>query len=413
MRQLTRAVFAACAVVALGGCWFQPGADAERSGSAAFEQAITPDNVARLHIAWTRTLGGTVRAPAIGPDGVDAVSGDTVVGGALTVMDPDGGSTRWRAVLWDAAVPYLANPPTLLDGSVYVPLRGLSPILPSATRRYDAATGQTLAPTRYGNTESVTARDGRLVGTSAVRLPGGGTTAATSFFVESTTGTGTWSSYLYVGGDGSVPFPTSAAIGKDRFSIGQGSALEAYPLAKPSNCTTAYGIDFCPPVWSLPLTSSVAGHPVLSSDDTTVYAASGARLLVRHAADGTRAWTGDLGASASAAPAVAGGFVFVPTDADGLAVFAAAGCGASTCSPLWTATVSRTIASQPAVTGGGIVYVASGGTLTAFPAAGCGASTSASLWSVDTHSIITGGPVPALGKVFVGTIDGRLIAYGL
>jgi hypothetical protein len=35
------------------------------------------------------------------------------------------------------------------------------------------------------------------------------------------------------------------------------------------------------------------------------------------------------------------------------------------------------------------------------------------LWSVATGSRITGAPAVSLGKVFVGTRDGRLIAYGL
>ena len=386
----------------------------ERSGYAAFETALNPANVSQLEVAWTRTLGGEVPAAAVGPDGVYAVSGSTTESGHLTLMDPGTGATRWDATLWSATTPYLANPPTILGGKVYVPMLGLSAVLPSATLRFDAATGQPLTSLNGGNTRSVIGRDGRLVGTSAFRLPGGGTTAATWYFVAATEGTGSWSSYMYVGGDGSVPFPTSAAVATDRFFIGQGPALEAYPLAKPGNCTIQFGAEFCPPIWSVPLTTSVAGHPVLSSDSTTVYAASGDKLLVRNAADGAPAWTGSLGGSASAAPAVAGDFVFVPTYAGELDVFNAAGCGASTCAPLWTAAAGGAIGSQPAVAKGGIVYVASsGGTVTAFPSAGCGSPTCTSLWSASTGAIITGGPVPALGKVYVGTIDGRLIAYGL
>jgi hypothetical protein len=44
---------------------------------------------------------------------------------------------------------------------------------------------------------------------------------------------------------------------------------------------------------------------------------------------------------------------------------------------------------------------------------GCGVSTCPSLWSAATGSTITGAPAIGLGKVFVGTGDGRVIAYGL
>lgn len=60
----------------------------------------------------------------------------------------------------------------------------------------------------------------------------------------------------------------------------------------------------------------------------------------------------------------------------------------------------------------GGVTGAADGTLAAYPAAGCGASTCASLWSASTGSRITGAPAISLGKVFVGTDDGRIIAYG-
>ena len=96
-----------------------------------------------------------------------------------------------------------------------------------------------------------------------------------------------------------------------------------------------------------------------------------------------------------------------------LAVFAANGCGHATCRTVWTAHTTSSIGQQPAVTSGGIVYVASAdGVLRAYPAAGCGHPTCASLWSAPTGSMITGGPVAALGNVYVGTSDGRLIAYG-
>ena len=55
---------------------------------------------------------------------------------------------------------------------------------------------------------------------------------------------------------------------------------------------------------------------------------------------------------------------------------------------------------------------AADGTVAAFDAHGCGAATCGELWSDNAGSRITGAPAISLGKVFVGTDDGRLIAYG-
>ncbi|MBK5289534.1 MAG: PQQ-binding-like beta-propeller repeat protein, partial [Acidimicrobiia bacterium] len=325
MRRVTRTAMVLTAVVVLGGCWLQPGADARRSGFAPLKDGLDIQNVAQLHEQWTRQLGGTVKAPVVGPDGVYAVSGDFVVSGKLTAIDPGGGATRWSATLWDANIPYWPNAPTILDGKVHVPMLGGSTVLPSTVKRFDAASGAPLPSLANGATTTVIGRDGTLVGTVALQVPPC-CTAVSRFFVESTNGGGSWVSYLYIGGVASLPVPTSAAVGTARFFIGQGSALEAYPLTKPGNCTSQYSTDFCPPIWSVPLRSSVAGNPVLSEDETTVYAAAGDKLVARYAADGTPRWTGTLGAPASAAPALANGYVFVPTNSGELDVFTT-GCG--------------------------------------------------------------------------------------
>jgi len=131
-------------------------------------------------------------------------------------------------------------------------------------------------------------------------------------------------------------------------------------------------------------------------------------------ANGALRWTGTLTSKPSAAPAVAGGYVYVPTISGQLAVFSAAGCGAPTCTPVWTAQTGSSIGQPPSITSGGLVYTGSDdGSIHAYSASGCGSPTCTSLWSVATGSKITGGPVNALGRVFVGTADGRIIAYSL
>jgi len=51
----------------------------------------------------------------------------------------------------------------------------------------------------------------------------------------------------------------------------------------------------------------------------------------------------------------------------------------------------------------------------AFDAAGCGAgvTTCEPLWSASTGSSVTGAPAVSGGRLYVGTADGRLLAYGL
>jgi outer membrane protein assembly factor BamB len=48
----------------------------------------------------------------------------------------------------------------------------------------------------------------------------------------------------------------------------------------------------------------------------------------------------------------------------------------------------------------------------AFASGGCGAEVCAPLWSAATGSAISGGPAVSDGVVYVGTADGRLVAYG-
>ena len=239
---------------------------------------------------------------------------------------------------------------------------------------------------------------------------------ATDLFVHDVKGNGSWDTLLDVGGTGqALPPVSSAAVAPTRVFLGHGPAVQSWSLAPPANCEMpSTGITVCPPAWSTALTANLPGgsHPVLSPDDATVFAAAGTSVVALTAATGAQVWSGTLGAAASAAPAVGNGFIFVPTTSGELDVFALGGCGLSTCAPVWHASTGSSIDRAPAVVAGGLVYTASAnGSLRAYPSAGCGRATCASLWSVSTGSTITGGPTAALGNVYIGTADGRLIAY--
>lgn len=51
------------------------------------------------------------------------------------------------------------------------------------------------------------------------------------------------------------------------------------------------------------------------------------------------------------------------------------------------------------------------GTVAAFAVGGYGAATCAPLWTDGLGSAITGAPAISLHKLFVGTEDGRVVAY--
>lgn len=68
---------------------------------------------------------------------------------------------------------------------------------------------------------------------------------------------------------------------------------------------------------------------------------------------------------------------------------------------------------QPSVAGGVVFTGSADGSLHAFPAAGCGQASCTPLWSTSTGSPISGAPAVTSGQLYVGTENGRVIAYGL
>jgi hypothetical protein len=126
-------------------------------------------------------------------------------------------------------------------------------------------------------------------------------------------------------------------------------------------------------------------------------------------------WSGTIGASAEASPAVNNGVVYV-AGSKRLFAFSAAGCGQSVCAPLWRTTqlagVEAFQGSGPAVSGGRVFIASSDtsvsiGRVYAFTAAGCGQFTCAPQW----RGQINGGgfevtPSVANGVVYAGSTDG-------
>ena len=399
-------------VIALtsAGCWLQPGADARRSGFAPLETGITPTNVDQLHFDWSKQFAAPAAAPAVTIDAVYVDSGSNPNASTLYRLDPTDGAVKWSKEIFSATTPfYGAQSPTVAGNAVYVAQTGQS-ILPSFIQKFDTTTGAPLTPPAGGG-HDLTARDGLLISTLA--SANSSMIAISKLYVNDTTGSRSWNTFINISSPSSVKVPTSAALSDDHLFIGNGSEVRSYPLTKPAVCPVTNNIEICPPDWTQP-TTTVSFHPILTSNHQMVIAPTQDAIVALSADTGALQWTGTLAAKPSASPASNGAFIFVPTASGQLAVFSANGCGASTCSPLWTANAESPIGQPPSVTSGGLVYTGSDdGTIHAFPAAGCGSPTCTSLWSVATGSKITGGPVNALGRVLVATADGRIIAYKL
>jgi outer membrane protein assembly factor BamB len=173
---------------------------------------------------------------------------------------------------------------------------------------------------------------------------------------------------------------------------------------------------FACPVWATELDGGAVTAPVLSTDESTVYAGSGSgELYALNAATGAIRWQTDLGAAPVAAPALANGTFYVPVTGNRLVAVSSSGV------VLWTAPLAGK-ALQPAVANG-LVFVASTagatGALEAFSAAGCGGATCSAIWRHDTTDAITGAPAVSNGHIYIGTSPpdtaptspGRLLAF--
>jgi outer membrane protein assembly factor BamB len=130
-------------------------------------------------------------------------------------------------------------------------------------------------------------------------------------------------------------------------------------------------------------------------------------------------WRGATGPQAIATPAVANGFVYVPSQTNPnsnhgrLNVFDADGCGAAVCPPLWKGLGgdSSFLISSPAVIGGRAFIASYDGKLYVFDALGCGAPTCPPMWTGQTGAPIDSSPAVAGGFVYVGATDGKLYAF--
>ena len=154
------------------------------------------------------------------------------------------------------------------------------------------------------------------------------------------------------------PIHSSPAIANDVVYVGADDGrLSAFFT---QGCGGAFE---CQPLWSFAAGGPVTAAPALDHPffPTTVFAgARNGRLYALSATcgvctgGGVLRWTADTGSPITSSPVVAGKLLYVPSGRR-LHVFRAAGCGASTCSPLRTLRGTGTI-STPAIVNGQVIF---------------------------------------------------------
>lgn len=412
--QVVRSLGAVAMCLGAAGCWPSQGADADRTAHNPLESTIDVTSVSSMTEQFTATTDeatAIVAGPVVSNAGVHVATSDGLYG-----MSRSTGARLWRA---DPGFGWFAGPISVQDEGL-VATSGVWSINEWGDRRtYDSATGSASAPTSSGyvdarrgatlltRDESCYVHTGCTTGMSVIHDgdPAASTGGDLGFdtFEPLTLGT----QAVYQAGQG-APMVTEPELGVTM-------AVRAYPLTDIQGGCGVTGTDLACPTWYTPVDGTRATSVVIGPGEQVVYAGTNAGIVYAlDAATGAVLWTGAAGAAVNETPALANGSLFVPTADGDLVVFDAAGCGAATCTPLWQGTTGVAISAQPAVAGDadGVVFTTgTDGSVDAFPAAGCGAATCTPLWSVETGSAITGAPAVSGGHLYVGTADGRLIAY--
>ncbi len=409
----------AVALLAASGCFWQlPGADSNRSAYNSLETRITVDTVAGLVPRWEATVDeGPVSSPVTSTRGVHVAAGSS-----LYAFDARTGAERWQYTYtdWDRTrvlQPYVWRDRVLANQ--WVQTHWFRSVI-----ELDAASGEVAA--NIPDVHLAALQDDRaiLVSNEPVNPGPGfpiitvdslrvqnlhtGETQPLGRFNTSLNGYAPDQYAVTLAGDWVV----HAGRGLDRGTATFGPGLRGYSISNPvTSCGATSSVTVCPN-WST--TEGGVGPPVLSRDGAVVYDAARAY----DTATGAVLW--DRSTSPGGPPALTADTVYTAT-ADGLLHAYSVdgspqnGCPGGTCDPSWSATLGFTpdLSLQPAVAGGVVFVAGAGGEIAAVDAAGCGSPPCAPLWTGSVGSQITGSPAVSNGQLYVGTADGRLVAFGL
>ena len=423
MRRIARlAAGSAALALGLAGCWPAPGQGPDRTAHNPFEQVITADSLGDLGELWSVDLGeGGVGAPIVSPGGVHAR-----LGSVLHTRAAADGAARWTFDGTQPA-PTVMSDPIHRDGEVLVGY-GFGNLGGNwQGRALDPRTGAELRSVGGGLIDGLR---GSRMATSSFSF-GSLTPIAVGMSLTDldTPGSG-WSGFVDVRDFAAGGLRLPVTVGSDGAYHAGGGLLQTTPAdqpatgqgvrrfgtARPAQCYTGGEFPYLPcPQWATPIGSTVTTPVVVGPGEETVYVGTlDGRVVALDAATGAVRWTAAVGAEVTAAPALAGGVLYVPTADGDLVAVAADGCGAATCQALWKAATGSRITVQPASAGGVVFTGSQDGTVRAFDAGGCGAATCPELWSAATGANgISGAPAVSSGRLYVGTGAGELVAYGI
>ena len=413
----------AAVVSVLSACWPVPGQNADRTAHNGFERTLTRQVVGDLEELWaTSPATGALGDLIVVEGGVIARSGYD-----LHRFDVETGALEWTWGPPPGDSSLVGGPAFGVDDRLLATYGQVARASYYVSSWLDPVSGDLIEPApSTGLVAGV--RDGRVLGTT-VRWAGG---TSFGFSIEITDlATGVWSTSRVDLSDQPADTPFDVTLGRERvyqsgFGVADSAtftrevAVRAFPVTGgTSTCGPPEWPQFACALWTTGVGPAPTA-PVVGPDEEEIYVGTGAGTVVAlDAATGAIRWSVDVGAAVSTPPALAEGVLYAGTAAGTLVAVDAHGCGAATCRPLWTATGGPApIATQPAVAGTGadaVVYVgATDGTVRGHAAAGCGKRTCREpLWTATAGGPITGGPIISGGRVYVGTENSRLVAYGL
>jgi outer membrane protein assembly factor BamB len=341
--------------------------DEGHTGFNPFEQALSPQDVPTLELAWEAQLGKLVNysSPAVAGDLVYIASSD----GRLWAWKRDGcGRSLCLKPVWRSRpMGQIIDSPTVADGIVYIGSQTNDHSNNGKLDAFDAAgCGQAeCAPLWQGD-----------AGKDAI-LESSPTVAEGIVYV------GAFDGRLY--------------------------AFDAHGCG---------GASSCPPLWTGRTGGSIESTPLVAGGRVYVGSDDG-RLHVFDAggcgAASCRAlWTGRLGSPVfSSSPAIVDGVVYAVSQ-HAVSAFDADGCGAAKCEPLWQA-VDKTefFNGSPAIANGHL-YVGLETGVGVFAAGGCGHRRCDREWLLfgsGFQADVISSPTVANGVVYAGRNTGQLLAW--
>lgn len=379
--------------------WTQPGYSATHQSYNRSETAITAANVATLGERWrTPSLPGAAD-PVVAGDRLIVTADEDVV--ALATSD---GDELWRI---EADFPDCGYSRYVLRSRTRLTV-SYGCVFGSTLRSIDVATGiaSDEQPGLHAGFPNLATRGGDVFSLGYFFGSGGPLLVS----VEG------YSGFVYFGGLASLTLGGPTLLRDKIFvTIGDLSSPDAQLLAfDRDECPDPIPtFNLCRPVWEKTIPAAPT-TPVGFRGDHVAVATTDGTLSVFDAATGDLLWAADVPATVEHAPAVTGKRVYLATRRGVIRVFAAGGCGATTCPGLFRMKVGARITSQPVVAGDVVYAGTRDGRVVAFAADGCGASVCDPLWSVDIGGgAITRGPIVVDGSVYVGTANGDLVALGL